>query len=318
MNELEEIGRGNDLKGSETLIDRIIETYDETKCINLREEEDLPSKQEVMEILNDMMNVIFPGYYGKIDITKANMRNIISGLLESIHVRLRAQIERSLKYDCRKTQRCPVDLCELQAEEIAREIMCAIPEIRRSLSGDIQAAYDGDPAAKGIEEIILSYPAILAVATYRIAHLLYRRDVPLIPRIMGEYAHGITGIDIHPGARIGKNFFIDHGTGTVIGETTMIGDDVKLYQGVTLGALSFPKDEKGKVIKGGKRHPTIEDSVVIYAGATILGGSTIIGRNSVIGGNVWITSSVPPNTKVTCSAEQAYSQRDHTTTSSSH
>jgi len=318
LNELEEMERGKGLKGLGTSVDRIIETYDETKGINLREEDDLPSKQEVMEIVNDLMTVLFPGYYGKIEITKANMRSIISDLLESIYVRLKTQMERSLKYDCRKTQRCPVDICELQAEEIAREIISKIPEIRRLLSGDIQAAYDGDPAAKSIEEIILSYPAILAVATYRIAHLLYRRDVPLIPRIMGEYAHSITGIDIHPGAKIGKNFFIDHGTGTVIGETTIIGDNVKLYQGVTLGALSFPKDEKGKIIKGGKRHPTIEDSVVIYAGATILGGNTIIGRNSVIGGNVWITSSVPPNTKVNGSLpEQTYSRRGRTKTSSS-
>jgi len=315
LNELKEIGWEKDV---DTLVNRIIETYDKTKGINLREEEDLPSKQEVIEILNDLMTVIFPGYYGEIDITKANMRSIISDLLESIHVRLKTQIERSLKYDCRKTQRCPVDVCEIQAEEITREILERIPVIRLLLSGDIEAAYDGDPAAKSIEEVILSYPAIVAVATYRIAHLLYRRDVPLMPRIMGEYAHSITGIDIHPGARIGKNFFIDHGTGTVIGETTVIGDNVKLYQGVTLGALSFPRDERGKIIKGGKRHPTIEDNVVIYAGATILGGGTIIGRNSVIGGNAWITSSVPPNTKVASSLpEHVYSQRGCTTTSSS-
>ena len=203
-----------------------------------------------------------------------------------------------------------------QAEEIADDVIGHIPEIRRLLSGDIQAAYDGDPAANSVEEVILSYPAILAVATHRIAHLLYRREVPLIPRIMSEYAHGITGIDINPGARIGKNFFIDHGTGTVIGETTVIGDNVKLYQGVTLGALSFPRDEKGKIVKGRKRHPTIEDNVVIYAGATILGGGTVIGRNSVIGGNVWITSSVPPNTKVIANLpEQNHSQRGHATTS---
>jgi len=304
LNEVKEIEREN---GLDKLVDQIIETYDETKGINLREEQDLPSKQEVIEILNDLMTIIFPGYFGKIDITKANMRSIINDLLESIYVRLKNQIERSLKYDCRKTQRCPVDICELRSEEIAKEIIKKIPEIRRLLSGDIQAAYEGDPAAKSIEEVILSYPSVFAIATHRIAHLLYEREVPLIPRIMSEYAHSVTGIDIHPGAKIGREFFVDHGTGTVIGETAVIGNNVKLYQGVTLGALSFPRDEGGKIIKGGKRHPTIEDNVVIYAGATILGGKTVIGKGSVIGGNVWITHSIPPNTKVMLAApEQNY------------
>jgi len=310
LNELEEIERERDLKGSGTLIDKILETYNETKGINLREEDDLPSKEEVVEILNDILTVIFPGYFGKIEITKANMRDIVGDLLNSIGIRLRAQIERSLKYDCRMTKRCSIDICELHAKDIAGQILDEIPHVRWMLSGDIQAAYDGDPAAKSIEEVILSYPSILAIATYRIAHLLFERGVPLMPRIMSEHAHGLTGIDIHPGARIGRNFFIDHGTGTVIGETTVIGDNVKLYQGVTLGALSLPRDERGKIIKCGKRHPTIEDNVVIYAGATILGGNTVIGKNSTIGGNVWITSSVPPNTRVAIAPpEQTYSKR---------
>jgi len=297
-------------KGLEEFVDRILETYNETKGINLREEDNLPSKDEVVEILNDLLTVLFPGYFGKIEITKANMRAVVRDLLNSIHIRLRAQVERSLKYDCRKTQKCSIDVCELRAEEIASEMLKRIPEIRWLLSGDIQSAYNGDPAAKSIEEVILSYPAIVAIATYRLAHILYEREVTLIPRIMSEYAHSLTGIDIHPGARIGKNFFIDHGTGTVIGETTVIGDNVKLYQGVTIGALSFPRDERGKIIKGGKRHPTIEDNVIIYAGATILGGGTVIGKNSTIGGNVWITSSVPPNTRVSItSPEQTYSKR---------
>jgi len=314
LNELEEMDREKNLKGSGTLVDKILKTYDETKGINLREEDDLPSKEEVVEILNDILTVIFPGYFGKIEITKANMRDIVNDLLNSIGIRLRTQIERSLKYDCRMTKRCSIDICELHAKDITREVLDEIPQIRWILSGDIQAAHDGDPAAKSIEEVILSYPSILAMATYRIAHLLYERGVPLMPRIMSEHAHGLTGIDIHPGASIGRNFFIDHGTGTVIGETTVIGDNVKLYQGVTLGALSLPKDERGKIIKGGKRHPTIEDNVVIYAGATILGGNTIIGKNSVIGGNVWITSSVPPNTRVAIAPPgQTYSKRvgDH-------
>lgn len=310
MNEFEEMGRERDPKGSDTLVDKILETYLETKGVNLREEDDLPSKEEVVEILNDLLTIIFPGYFGKIEITKANIRDIVDELLNSIGIRLRTQIERSLKYDCRMTKKCSIDICELHAKDIAREILEELPRIRWILSGDIQAAYDGDPAAKSIEEVILSYPAIVSIATYRIAHLLYERGVPLMPRIMSEYAHGLTGIDIHPGARIGRNFFIDHGTGTVIGETTVIGDNVKLYQGVTLGALSLPRDERGKIIKYRKRHPTIEDNVVIYAGATILGGNTIIGKNSIIGGNVWITSSVPPNTRVAIAPpEQTYSKR---------
>ena len=166
-------------------------------------------------------------------------------------------------------------------------------------SGDIEAAYGGDPAAVSAEEVILSYPCVLAITTYRIAHELYLHGVPLIPRIMSEHVHSQTGIDIHPGARIGKNFFIDHGTGVVIGETTEIGDNVKMYQGVTLGALSFPKDEKGHIIKGRKRHPTIGNNVVIYSGATLLGADAVIGDNVVIGGNVWITSPVPSNTRIT-------------------
>jgi len=313
VNELEEMGRDGSqgVSGSSAaLVDEIIETYNETKGINLREEDDLPSKEGVVEILNDMLTILFPGYFGKIEITKANIRDIVDDLLNSIQIRLRVQIERSLKYDCRMTKRCSIDICELHAKDITREILEEIPHIRLMLSGDIQAAYDGDPAAKSVEEVILSYPSIVAIATYRIAHLLYERGVPLMPRIMSEYAHGLTGIDIHPGAKIGRNFFIDHGTGTVIGETTIIGDNVKLYQGVTLGALSLPRDETGKIIKVGKRHPTIEDNVVIYAGATILGGATIIGKNSIIGGNVWITSSVPPNTRVAINPpEQTYGQK---------
>jgi serine O-acetyltransferase len=180
-----------------------------------------------------------------------------------------------------------------------KELLEKIPEIRQMLSGDVEAAYNGDPAAVSAEEVILSYPCILAITTYRIAHELYLRGVPLIPRIMTEHVHSLTGIDIHPGARIGKNFFIDHGTGVVIGETTEIGDNVKIYQGVTLGALSFPKDDKGQIIKGRKRHPTIGNNVVIYSGATLLGADAIIGDNVVIGGNVWITSPVQSNTRIT-------------------
>jgi len=184
------------------------------------------------------------------------------------------------------------------AENVTQRLLARLPKIRELLKGDVGAAFDGDPAAKSYEEIVISYPCITAIATYRIAHELYLKQVPLIPRIMSECAHAQTGIDIHPGARIGKNFFIDHGTGVVIGETTVIGENVKIYQGATLGALSFPKDERGRIIKGGKRHPTIEDNVTIYAEATIL-GDVVIGKGAVIGGNVWIRESVPAGVTVT-------------------
>ncbi len=177
--------------------------------------------------------------------------------------------------------------------------MEGIPAVRELLAGDVQAAFDGDPAALNIDEVILAYPGLLAISVQRLAHPLYELEVPLMPRIMSEWAHARTGIDIHPGANIGRNFFIDHGTGVVIGETTDIGDNVKIYQGVTLGALSFPKDERGRVIRQAKRHPTVRDNVTIYANAIILGGDTVIGENSVIGGSVFVTSSVPPNSVVT-------------------
>lgn len=185
-----------------------------------------------------------------------------------------------------------------RAEDLATRFFETLPDIADLLAADARAAFDGDPAATGFDEIILAYPGLKAVFTYRLAHALYDLGVPLIPRIMTEFAHLETGVDIHPGARIGRSFFIDHGSGTVIGETTDIGDRVKLYQGVTLGAVSFPKNERGELIRGTKRHPTVMDDVVIYAGATILGGETVIGKGCVIGGSVWLTASVPPFTRV--------------------
>lgn len=227
------------------------------------------------------------------------MKYVLGNTLTSIYVRLTAEVEKSLKHICKKVKECPQDVCHKRAQVVVKELLEKIPEIRSLLSGDIESAYDGDPAAMSNEEVILSYPCVLAITTYRIAHELYLRCVPLIPRIMSEHIHSLTGIDIHPGADIGKNFFIDHGTGVVIGETTKIGDNVKIYQGVTLGALSFLKDEKGRIIKGRKRHPTIGNNVVIYSGATLLGPDAIIGDNVVVGGNVWITSPVPAGTRIT-------------------
>ena len=281
------------------LVDEIVENYKMYGGMEHLGGKDLPSKQVVIEVLEELLTIIFPGYPGsKMGVTKSNVRYFLGSALNSIYFRLVDEVEKSLKYVCRKVKECPEDVCYRRAQVVVKEILTKIPKIRALLNGDIQAAYDGDPAAKSTDEVILSYPCILAIATYRISHELYVRGVPLIPRIMSEHAHSKTGIDIHPGAKIGKNFFIDHGTGVVIGETTEIKDDVKLYQGVTLGALSFPKDEKGHIIKGRKRHPTVGNNVIIYAGATILGGETIIGDDAVIGGNAWITSSIPPGTKV--------------------
>jgi len=285
-------------KGLPKLVDDMIQNYETFGGMDHLCGKDLPSKQVVIDVLEDLLTVFFPGYLGEKEITKPNVKYVIGNTLTSIHDRLTSEVEKSLKHICRKIKTCPADVCQTRAQIVVKELMEKLPEIRELLSADIQAAYDGDPAAASAEEVILSYPCVLAITTYRIAHELYLRGVPLIPRIMSEHMHSLTGIDIHPGARIGRNFFIDHGTGVVIGETTEIGDNVKLYQGVTLGALSFPKDEKGHIIKGRKRHPTIGNNVVIYSGATVLGPDAIIGDNVVIGGNVWITSPVASNTTI--------------------
>ena len=285
-------------EGLSRLVDEIMENYETYVGMSHLEGRDLPSKQVVIEVLEELLSVVFPGYVGKAEITKSNVRYFLGNMLNSIYSRLADEVEKSLKYVCRSVKECPSDACHRRAQIVVKELLEKIPEIRAILSGDIQAAHDGDPAASSIDEVFLSYPCVVAIGTYRIAHELYVRGVPLIPRIMTEFAHSQTGIDIHPGARIGKNFFIDHGTGVVIGETTEIGNNVKIYQGVTLGALSFPKNEKGQIIKGRKRHPTVGNNVVIYSGATILGGVTVIGDDAVIGGNAWITSSISPGTKV--------------------
>ena len=285
--------------GLQNLVDEIMQSYQTFGGMDHIEGKDLPSKKVVIEVLDDLFTVLFPGYLGKEGITKANIKYFLDNTLTSIYTRLTNEVEKSLKYICRKITECPHDVCLKRAQVVVKELLEKIPEIRSLLSGDIEAAFSGDPAAVSTEEVILSYPCVLAIATYRIAHELYLRGVPLIPRIMSEHVHSLTGIDIHPGAKIGKNFFIDHGTGVVIGETVEIGDNVKLYQGVTLGALSFPKDEKGQVIKGRKRHPTIGNNVVIYSGATLLGAEAIVGDNVVIGGNVWVTNPVASGTQIT-------------------
>jgi len=280
----------------EKVIDEITETYKGDSGINFIDAANLPVRGQIIEVLELLFEVLFPGHTGNKAVTRSNVRYIVGDLLSQIHVQLVEQINRAYQYQCRldNCRRCN---CRMRAEKVAGELLAQLPRMRERLKGDVRAAYDGDPAAKSYEEIVMSYPCITAIGTYRIAHELWVRQVPLIPRIMSECAHARTGIDIHPGATIGANFFIDHGTGVVIGETTIIGNNVKIYQGTTLGALSFRRDERGRIIKGGKRHPTIEDDVTIYAEATILGDVTV-GRGAVIGGNTWIKESVPPGMTV--------------------
>jgi len=281
----------------EQLVSEISRTYQGDSGINFIDVSNLPARDTILEVLDLLIEVLFPGYTGKKTITKSNIRFIIGDILCQVVNGLCEQIERAYEHACR-TKKCDDCDCRTMASDVTEHLLGQLPAIRELLKGDVSAAFGGDPAAKSYEEIVISYPCITAIATYRIAHELYRKEVPLIPRIMSEFAHSKTGIDIHPGAKIGKNFFIDHGTGVVIGETAIIGDNVKIYQGTTLGAMSFPKDARGRIIKGGKRHPTIKDNVTIYAEATILGDVTI-GAGSVIGGNVWIAESVPAGVTVT-------------------
>lgn len=285
------------------IVDDIYDSYQSIPTTRNIGESPLPNKEIIIEILEGIREIIFPGYYTTSMLCWENVRYFVGSKIDELFSKLSSEISRSIIHECKESGHVCVECLDM-AEKHTVGFFKKIHTLRELLAEDVQAAYDGDPAAKSLDEIIFSYPGILAVTTYRIAHELHIQGVPLIPRIMTEYAHGITGIDIHPGAKIGRSFFIDHGTGVVIGETTEIGDRVKLYQGVTLGALSFPKDSTGALVRGRKRHPTIEDDVTIYSGATILGGDTLIGRGSVIGGNVWLVEPVPPETRVTIEEPQ--------------
>ncbi len=286
------------------LTDRLVESYREIDSINHLGHCPLPSSDVVVEIAQDLKEVIFPGYQRRQNLHLGNVTYHVGDLIDSLHDRLTQQVARALRheYDLHHEVECEgmrhQDF-EALGQEKTIKFLETLPETRRLIASDTQAAFDGDPAAHSLDEIIFCYPGLEAVTVYRLAHELFRLRIPLIPRMLTEWAHSLTGIDIHPGARIGPSFFIDHGTGVVIGETCDIADHVKLYQGVTLGALSFPRDAEGKIIRGQKRHPTIERGVVIYANATILGGDTVIGANSVIGASVSLNKSVPPNTIVT-------------------
>jgi len=259
----------------------------------------LPSREAIVEILESVLSLMYPGYFGRRDLNRENLDAHVAQVVAQLKPKLESEMEHCLCYG-RERDEGPLasGACAPRAHELAEVFLNRLPQIRGLLIGDVQAAFDGDPAATNLDEVILAYPGVLAVSVYRIAHALYDLGVPMMARIMTEWAHSRTGADIHPGANIGSAFFIDHATGVVIGETTDIGDGVKLYQGVTLGALSFPRDASGQIIRGKKRHPTVESGSTLYANATVLGGQTVVGAGSVIGGSVFLTHSVPPRSRV--------------------
>ena len=290
------------------LTEAIVASYTPDDTINHLGHCPLPSYTGVVEILLNLKDILYPGYRRKVGLHHGNIRYHVGSLIDSLHDQLTTEIARALRHEHRVTRQhndCVEDVdFEAKGQAMAIELLKRIPALRQTLAKDVYAAFEGDPACRTTDEVVLCYPGIMAISVYRIAHELVQLDVPFLPRMMTEWAHKETGIDIHPGARIGEYFVIDHGTGVVVGETCEIGEHVKLYQGVTLGALSFPTDADGQIIRGTKRHPTIEDHVVVYANATILGGRTVIGHHSVIGSSVWITKSVSPNTTVTLEKPQ--------------
>jgi serine O-acetyltransferase len=282
------------------LTNRIVQTYSEISSISHLGHCPLPSYEVVVGAIEDLKEIIYPGYRRREGLHIGNVTYHVGDLIDGLHDRLTTQIARALRHDAGFSHDCQADDHDFEALGQAKAILFLeeLPDLRRMLALDAQAAMDGDPAVKTLDEVIFCYPGLEAVTVFRLAHALHQLEVPLIPRMMTEWAHSKTGIDIHPGAKIGHHFFIDHGTGVVIGETCEIGNHVKLYQGVTLGALSFAIDGDGNLVRGHKRHPTIEDGVVIYANATVLGGETVIGHHSVIGSSVWLTRSLEPHTTV--------------------
>jgi serine O-acetyltransferase len=274
--------------------DSLLANYDAYGMVNRSDGENLPGRESIGNIVRGLEELLFPGYLENVHTDDGNLANITREKINHLSKTLTHEVEKSLTFSVRLgTLTCGHGGCRAASALVVEEFFEELPNIRILLSKDLEAAVRGDPAAKSTDEVILSYPGIRAIAVHRMAYFFWNRQVPLIPRMMSELVHSETGIDIHPAAQIGESFFIDHGTGIVIGETTVIGNNVKLYQGVTLGALSVKKEESSN-----KRHPTIEDDVTIYANATILGGETVIGRGSIIGGSVWITQSVPPFSKI--------------------
>lgn len=280
-----------------TIVSELVKSCQNSETFHHLNLAGLPSREAVVEMVQGLKKVLFPGYFGPQELDEVSLSYQMGVEINTLFEILSRQISLSIRHECRRyNQVCT--LCVDRGQREALALLRKLPGLRKILGDDVRAAYEGDPAAKNYDEIIFSYPSILAISMYRLAHELFVQEIPLLPRMITEYAHSITGIDIHPGARIGGHFFIDHGTGVVIGETCVIGNQVRLYQGVTLGALSLPMEAQGELLRKSKRHPTIEDRVTVYAGATILGGETVIGAGSVIGGNVWLTHSVPPGTTV--------------------
>lgn len=284
----------------EKVVQNILDDYLDDRSINKTDIFNQPDKEAIIDVVDKLIKILYPGYYNNKVYKIYTLKNNMSAAIEDAIYNLQKQIMLVLKYRNAGKNSSDKKL-EEKAENITLDFMEKIPKIREVLETDIQAFYDGDPAAYSKDEIILSYPGLFAISVYRIAHELWQLNVPMIPRIMTEYAHGVTGIDIHPGATIGKYFFIDHGTGIVIGETTIIGEHVKIYQGVTLGGIST---KGGQSLKGKKRHPTIMDNVTIYSGASILGGNTVIGENVVVGGNTFITESIESGTTVSAKKQE--------------
>jgi serine O-acetyltransferase len=295
------------LKPQATVIDELtgafLDSYQSDARARRISQRYLPSREAIVDILESVLDLMYPGYFGRRDLNSENLASHVAQRVASLSPKLEREMEHCLCYGRevgRESEggRAEFGECAPRAHELAEIFLSRLPEIRGLLIRDVQAAFDGDPAATNLDEVILAYPGVLAVSVYRIAHALYDLGVPMMARIMTEWAHSKTGADIHPGATIGAAFFIDHATGVVIGETSDIGEGVKLYQGVTLGALSFPRDASGQIIRGRKRHPTVESGSTLYANATVLGGQTVIGAESVIGGSVFLTRSVPPRSRV--------------------
>ncbi len=285
----------------DTLVDKLVASYRARRKIQHIDRVYLPSRRQIVTMTEGMLELVYPGFFGHQHLTEFNARYHVGDLLPKVADLVFHQVFNCLCYD--QEARDPAGVqdrpCDKRARKLTHEFLERLPALRDVLETDVEAAFHGDPAASNFDEVILAYPGLFAVTVYRLAHEFYRLEVPILPRVMSEWAHAQTGVDIHPGAQIGENLFIDHGTGVVIGETTVIGDNVKIYQGVTLGALSIPKDERGRAIRGVKRHPTVEDNVTIYANAIVLGGDTVLGKGCVVGGSVFLTSSVPPGCTVT-------------------
>jgi serine O-acetyltransferase len=278
------------------IVDQLVLSCRREDCFDHVGPEPFPLREVTIDIIYRAFRLLYPGYFIRKRVDEVNLGYYLGQETVAFYEAVAKQITLAIRHECLRYN-LDCTHCEIRGQEEAIRFMRGLPELRATLALDVRAAYQGDPAAKSYDEIIFSYPGLFAVTVYRLAHQLWQQEVPLLPRIMTEYAHSETGIDIHPGARIGQSFFIDHGTGVVIGETTEIGNRVRLYQGVTLGALSLPREEVD-ALRTQKRHPTVEDDVIIYSGATILGGDTVIGARAVIGGNVWLTESVPPDTRV--------------------